>query len=128
MHVNFCKILTFVRTPKVRVSQSAPSEARRNLLINPTCGQPLPEKFVNIFAGTHVVDPDDMLFVIDIVEDPKFFCPQGIIAGKFPFQGLAQERRFFQFFQVLFYQGFYPGVKRSDLVPGSFRIEKTVRH
>lgn len=64
-----------------------------------------------------------MFFLIDIIDDPKFFRPQGILFGEFPLQGLAQERGLLQFFDVIFLQGFDQGMKGFDLLTGSFGIE-----
>jgi len=51
----------------------------------------LPENFIYIFSVTNIMNLDGILFLKNLVDDPKSFCSKGAISGKLFFQGFTSK-------------------------------------
>ena len=49
------------------------------------------ENFIYIFSVTNIMNLDSILFLKNLVDDPKSFCYEGAISGKLFFQSFTSE-------------------------------------
>jgi len=49
------------------------------------------ENFIYIFSVANIMNLDGILFLKNLVDDPKSFCYEGAIPGKLFFQGFTSE-------------------------------------